>query len=230
MQKTGEPDRHLLTGNRAAPRLALRRVGPTAPASDRAALEAFIGARFAERYGARIRHFMPELLGLEDGAGQLRASVGLRDAGCEPLFLERYLDHPVECEIRAACGYLPPRARIVEVGNLAARSGGAARLLIVALADLLATEGFDWVVFTATPEVVNSFHRLELEPIALGEAQASRMGAELADWGSYYDAHPQVMAGHIRRGRARLSNAGVLRQGTIRPRDLSFGMSHVAVA
>lgn len=230
MKKTGEPDKHVLARKRVVPRFALRRVGPTSPARDRVALEAFIGDRFAERYGARIRHFMPELLGLEDGAGKLRASVGLRDAGCESLFLERYLDHPVECEIRAACGDLPPRERIVEVGNLAARSGGAARLLIVALADLLAAEGFDWVVFTATPEVVNSFHRLELEPIALGDAQASRMGAELADWGSYYDAQPQVMAGHIGRGRARLSSADLLRQVTIRSRHVSFGVSHVAAA
>ncbi|MGL1834307.1 thermostable hemolysin [Rhodocyclaceae bacterium SMB388] len=230
MTKTGEPDRHVLARKRVAPRFALRRVGPTAPARDRAALEGFIGDRFAERYGARIRHFMPELLGLEDGAGQLRASVGLRDAGSESLFLERYLDHPVECEIRAACGYTPPRERIVEVGNLAARSGGAARVLIVALTDLLAAEGFDWVVFTATPEVVNSFHRLELEPMALGDAQAARMGAELAHWGSYYDAHPQVMAGHIVRGRERLSSADLLRQVVIRARHVSFGVSHVAAA
>ena len=48
--------------------------------SRRRQLENFIGERFAEHYGARIRHFMPCLLGLYDGGrqGDLPAAAALR--------------------------------------------------------------------------------------------------------------------------------------------------------
>jgi hypothetical protein len=44
----------------------------------RAALEAFIADRFAQQYGARIRHFMPILLGMEDSTGRLQAAIGAK--------------------------------------------------------------------------------------------------------------------------------------------------------
>lgn len=172
----------------------------------RAALEAFIGERFARHHGARISHFLPCLLGLEKDDGSLIGAVGLRPAGDTPLFLEAYLDRPVEQCIDAA----PlDRTRIVEVGNLAADSPGAARLLIVALTDLLASVGFEWVVFTATRELHNSFQRLGLQPRQLAAADPARLGAEGAAWGSYYQHAPTVMAGHVLAGHQRLLQLGL---------------------
>ena len=52
-------------------------------------IEDLIRVRFAEQYGAKIQHFMPCLLGLEDLSGQLQAAVGIRGAGAGALFLER---------------------------------------------------------------------------------------------------------------------------------------------
>jgi hypothetical protein len=189
--------------------LTLRALDRSGTSADRAALEAFIRERFAARYGARVRHFMPTLLQFEDDTGMRHGAVGVRSAAFESLFLERYLDRPVEAEIARQSGHLPPRERIVEVGNLAAQGAGHARLLIVALTALLVAKGFDWVVFTGTPEVLNSFSRLDLYPFPIGEADPSRMGDELADWGSYYDSHPKVMAGNIRLGHERLVSTGV---------------------
>nr|WP_322940041.1 thermostable hemolysin [Pseudomonas sp. s4] len=175
----------------------------------RAALEGFIRQRFEQQHGARIHHFMPCLFGLENPAGQLLGAVGVRSAGSGTLFLERYLDQPVEQAIGARLGLSQPgRGELVEVGNLAADSPGAARLLIVALTDLLVALGFRWVTFTGTPPLLNSFQRLGLTPIALGEADPTRMGAELADWGSYYDSRPLVMAGDIHGGHQRLLQLG----------------------
>ncbi|MEO9334886.1 thermostable hemolysin [Ectopseudomonas guguanensis] len=175
----------------------------------RAALEGFIRQRFELQHGARIRHFMPCLFGLENPAGQLLGAVGVRSAGSGPLFLERYLDEPIQAAIGARLGHTEPsRDELVEVGNLAADSPGAARLLIVALTDLLVALGFRWVTFTGTPPLLNSFQRLGLTPIALGEADPARMGEELADWGSYYDNRPLVMAGDIHGGHQRLLQLG----------------------
>ena len=175
----------------------------------RAALEQFVRQRFEQQHGARIRHFMPCLFSLENQAGQLLGAVGVRSGNSGPLFLERYLDKPIQNAIGARLGHTEPgRDELVEVGNLAADSPGAARLLIVALTDLLVALGFRWVTFTGTATLLNSFQRLGLAPIALGEAEPARMGEELADWGRYYDSRPWVMAGDIHGGHQRLLQMG----------------------
>jgi hypothetical protein len=175
----------------------------------RAALERFIRQRFAEHYQARVRHFMPCLLGLHDENGAVQGAVGLRSAQRRPLFLERYLDEPIEQAVSQRCGREVTREEIVEVGNLAAFGNASARLLIVALTDLLVAQGFRWVVFTGTPALLNSFQRLALDPLPLGLADPTRMGEELADWGSYYASRPQLMAGEILPGHQRLLQLGV---------------------
>ena len=175
----------------------------------RAITERFIEKRFAEQYAAKIHHFMPSLFSLENQHGELVGAVGLRSAGRGPLFLERYLEHPTEQIIGALQGMrLPEREHIVEVGNLAAVSAGAGRLLIVALTDLLVSCGFRWVTFTGTPALLNSFQRLGLAPLSLGRADPACMGDELADWGCYYDSEPHVMIGDIAKGHQRLLQLG----------------------
>ena len=212
------------------PALTLRVPGQGALSADRASVEAFIHERFVIRYGARVRHFMPTLLQLEDDAGTSHGAIGVRSAADESLFLERYLDRPAETEVASHGGLIPGRERIVEVGNLAARGAGHARLLIVALTAMLVSQGFDWVVFTGTPEVLNSFRRLDLRPLPLGKADPARMGDELADWGSYYDTQPWVMAGNIRSGHERLVSMGVYQQLAYRPFFSLAGELDVAVA
>ncbi|WP_417781726.1 thermostable hemolysin [Stutzerimonas xanthomarina] len=175
----------------------------------RTALEDFIRQRFAEHYQARVRHFMPCLLGLHGDNGEVQGAVGLRSARRRPLFLERYLDEPIEQAVSQHHGRTVPREEIVEVGNLAAFGNASARLLIVALTDLLVAQGFRWVVFTGTPALLNSFQRLALDPLPLGLADPARMGDELADWGSYYASRPQLMAGEILPGHQRLQQLGV---------------------
>jgi len=62
----------------------------------RSRLESFVHDCFADTYGANVRQFMPELLGLCQ-QGTLQAGVGIRGGASGPLFLEHYLDQPV-CE------------------------------------------------------------------------------------------------------------------------------------
>ncbi|OHC27491.1 MAG: thermostable hemolysin [Pseudomonadales bacterium RIFCSPLOWO2_12_59_9] len=178
----------------------------------RSEIENFIRVRFAEHYGAKIEHFMPCLLGLENAAGQLQAAVGIRGADAGELFLERYLSRPIEQEITAGNGRYLKRSEIVEVGNLAAVGAGHARLLIVALTDVLVALGFRWVTFTGTTTLLNSFQRLGLSPLSLGLADPACMGAELGAWGSYYATAPQVMVGDIYTGHQRLQAMGVYRR------------------
>jgi hypothetical protein len=166
----------------------------------RASVESFIRDCFAQAHGARIRQFMPRLFSLHAG-GDMIASFGLRGAADSPLFLESYLDRPVEEVLQTRLGQNVRRDQIIEVGNLSTRYPGAARWLIVAVTALLHEAGYRWVVFTGTTALRNGFHRLGLRPVELGAATLEHLPpSERADWGRYYESGPLVMAGDIARG------------------------------
>jgi hypothetical protein len=171
----------------------------------RAGLEAFIAQAFLKSYGAELSHFCDTLLGCRDGDGQWIAALGYSLAADGPLFLEHYLDTPIEQEIGARAGHAVARAQIVEVGNLAAGHPGAQRALIVSMTRLLHGHGLHWVAFTATASLLNSFTRLRLKPGVLAEADPRRLPDAGQRWGSYYNSQPQVMFGDIRYGYAQLA-------------------------
>ena len=159
---------------------------------------------------------MPCLFGLEGDNGSLHGAVGCRSAATQPLFLEHYLDEPIEDLIAARAGTTVERADVVEVGNLAARGAGLSRLLIVALTRLLAAEGVRWAGFTSTPALINSFRRLGIVLHGLAPADPRRLGVDRdqwrAEWGTYYDAGPQVMVAEVPGADRTLATAGTYRQ------------------
>jgi hypothetical protein len=165
-------------------------------ALERARLERFIAARFHDAYGARVRHFSEHLVGLDGGEGSLQAALGYTGAGKGPLFLEQYLDAPAEALLSRASGRRVERDWIAEVGNLAA-APGIVRELIPAFGAHLYQLGYRWAIFTATRELHNAFRRLQLEPLVLAPAAASRLPDGGAAWGSYYAHAPKVMGGSI---------------------------------
>jgi hypothetical protein len=181
-----------------APQARLEPLHRTHP--QRRAFEDFIAARFARAYGARLAHFLPHLLGVKDGLGRWQAAAGYAAAGAQPLFLEQYLDQPIEQALAAAIGAPIARGSVVEVGNLAANSAGMARALIPQLARHLHRMGYRWVAFTATRALRNSFHRLGLKPVPIAAADPARLADGGAHWGSYYDQDPVVVAGKISLG------------------------------
>ncbi|MFI8482962.1 thermostable hemolysin [Pseudomonas sp. NPDC078700] len=176
----------------------------------RAEVECFIQERFAAIHHAEIQQFMPELLALHDRQGLLSATVGARMAASSPLFIEQYLQRPAESVLSQVAGRQVLRGEIVEVGNLAARNAGSARLIIVAMTWLLARRGLRWVVFTGAATLINSFQRLGLEPYLLCDADPALLGEDQYNWGSYYAQNPHVFMGDIRNGLTQLETSGVL--------------------
>ncbi|MDC7817764.1 MULTISPECIES: thermostable hemolysin [Pseudomonas] len=175
----------------------------------RPVFETYVSQRFQQVHGATIRQFMPELFGLSDPQGALCAVAGVRLASSGPLFLERYLDAPIEELIDFAAQRPTTRQGVVEVGNLAASDTGSARLSIIAITWLLAMGGLEWVAFTGNIGLVNSFHRLGLRPLTLCAADPERLGEERHHWGSYYQSQPSVHVGSIRAGFIHLRNMGM---------------------
>ena len=184
-----------------------------ADASARPLLEAFIARRFAEVYGARLYNFMPRLFGMRAGDGDLLAAFGWRAAEAqgqrEPLFLEHYLDRPIESLIAGVVGRPLPRSSIVEVGNLAGATSGALRALIPLLCERLHREGFQWVAFTGSARLCNSFSRLGLPlQVVAAAPQEGLSEEERQRWGSYYAHQPSVMIGDIAVGVRTLRQLG----------------------
>ncbi|MDD3650888.1 thermostable hemolysin [Immundisolibacter sp.] len=175
----------------------------------RAAVEAYIARRYARCHGARIDSFLPHLLSAEHDGGCVGA-LGLRPADTEPLFLEHYLDAPVEAAVAAAMRQPVERAQVVEIGNLATSSRRAGQVLITLLIEALRGAGFRWLVFTATRQVRALVQDLGFALDALAAADPTRLGGASAAWGRYYEAEPQVMAGDLAAGAAHIRRCAPL--------------------
>ncbi len=176
----------------------------------RAESETFIRTIFTRHHGAAVSSFTPNLLLIEQHE-RIVAATGWRAAQREALFLERYLDQPIEQAMARLANQGVSRERIVEVGHLAAEGPGGTVKVVLALATHLDALGFEWVVFTATRELIGIFSRLGLPLLALAPADPDRLGDAAAAWGRYYDTQPIVVAGRIRmaleRGGRALSDA-----------------------
>ncbi|RPH45413.1 MAG: hypothetical protein EHM87_06480 [Burkholderiales bacterium] len=163
---------------------------------DRAAVERFVDRVYAERYGASVPSWAPELVSVVAG-GEIVAAAGWRPAH-GPLYLERYLDAPIERLIVDRLGRPgPPRGRIVEVGHLSAIQAGQGVRLMARLGAYLASLGYGWVASTATPGVRATFERMGVEVLELGHATAQAAGPHASAWGNYYQRGATVVAGEL---------------------------------
>jgi Thermostable hemolysin len=166
-----------------------------------------IATVYSKAYGARLTSFMPRLLRVAGPHGAFRVIVGIRSAAGQSLFLETYLDEPIEQAIAARAGEVVDRRCIVEIGNLAESRPGDARLGIIACTMYLHTLGYRWVVFTAVPQLLNAFRRLGIEPVEMVVARPERLPEEQRSlWGNYYAEGPMVCFGDIARGYANLTD------------------------
>jgi len=194
--------------------------------SGRGELEQFIHQCFASMHQADVQHYLPELLALHDRNGRMIAAAGVSPAQTGPLFLERYLDEPLEVAVSRLAGGPLGRDCLVEVGNLASLSAGSARIIIIVVTWLLAIRGLKWVAFTGAASLINSFQRLGLQPSVLAVADPERLDGEQDQWGTYYAQRPQVFAGNIGYGFEALTQAGVFQRLGLPA--LSQGTGHAA--
>jgi hypothetical protein len=73
--------------------------------------------------------------------------------------------------------------------------------MFIILASILNQAGYEWMVFTATKPLLRSLQKMGFETEVLANAKLGCLDKNSnANWGSYYDSRPQVVAG-------RLSNA-----------------------
>jgi len=165
---------------------------------DREAVEHFITDIYAKAYGAHIHVHYPVLMSVRDETGKILAATGFRPAADEPLFLEQYLDAPIERVLQS------PRAQIVEIGNLASDGGGASLYLFAALAAYLNYKGFTQAVVTSTDFLERRFRQMGLQPKRHAKADLALLLSDGENWGTYYDTQPHVISGSVAQGYKRL--------------------------
>lgn len=164
--------------------------------------------RYHAAFGADFRPAFDHWLGSSD-----RGSLGFRRAAHEPLFVEHYLDAPIELKVSDALGRQVNRDVIVEIGNFAA--GNA-----MAMIDLWGHAANDLgganevAVATLTAPLRRMLERVGVPLVELGRARAECLGAAAATWGSYYEQDPRVFAGVIADGQLALSKFFSLRRGS----------------
>ncbi|MDH4284203.1 MAG: thermostable hemolysin [Gallionellaceae bacterium] len=175
---------------------SIRLSGPSA--AERSELERFICDVYKLIYGAQIKRFKPMLVSLRDDQGNVLAACGYRNAATGRLFLETYLDEPVEAVLSSRCGSKVFRENIIEIGNFAAHKPGMLRQMVEAFTPYLYETGVQWAVFTIVPEIRNAFERLGIRLVHICLADRDRLDpVQQKEWGSYYDVQPQVMACNV---------------------------------
>lgn len=168
-------------------------VTPDAPC--RAEVEAFIAAVFKRVYGANITRFMPQLVALRDAQGVLMAAFGLRNAATERLFLEQYLDEPIEQLMSRQLQRTIRRDEITCIGNLAVANPRNAGVLIAHVIQYSLDRQIPWGVATAHHSLQNGLVKAGRDITPLATAHPDRLSAaERAQWGSYYAQTPQIVA------------------------------------
>ena len=188
---------HAKSDHRRVPGPPLRLAEVRTGAPERAELEAFVQAAFARKHDAAVTSFMPTLLSFRDTGGALRGVIGLRSAAPKPLYLEQYLEQPVEAAIATATGQAVQRHQVVEVGNLAGVNCRAAMRMVAALPDYLLARDYRWIVFTATSAVRGILQGFDAPLVELARADGSRVSNSPDRWGRYYENDPRVLAGFL---------------------------------
>ncbi|WP_371315078.1 thermostable hemolysin [Hyphomonas sp.] len=165
--------------------------------NDAQSVRSLIEGVYGNVYGAVLRDHYPEVCFHADDTGAIVAAAGVRRASAGLLFLESYLDSPIEDVIQRCVDETVSRDQIVEVGNLVSNQTGRCRFFFKLLCAELHTLGFRYVAATATRPLRRIFQYAGFQYRFLAAADPSRLKGGDAHWGSYYATDPHVVFGSV---------------------------------
>lgn len=158
-------------------------------------LEAAIRLGFDSHFGACVEGFMPNLASFELQAK--KAIIGYRPANVEPLFLESYLDEPIDILLANITKEPVSRSGIVEVGQLVVEDRRIVEPLFRALVPYLVGLGYQWICFTGTHKIRRLLAHTGFAGLTVAYAAESAVSGTGDRWGSYYSNDPQVIVGKL---------------------------------
>lgn len=170
-----------------------------------AAARQLIARRYAVVHGAIPAVDFPHFCAVDRGGEDSpKAALGYRMASEERLFLEAYLDQPIEQAVSDLFRRPTGRDRVVEIGAHASDRSRATVALWARTARHL--EGVaDVAVAVLTAPLRSMFIRLGIDIHEICNANPARLPGGGAGWGHYYNLQPKVCAGLIAPARARLA-------------------------
>ena len=169
-------------------------VGPDS--AERCSLEHRVRSGFGMHFGACIEGFMPQLAFYRHASGSTGV-IGIRRAVDEQLFLEHYLDTPIDAVILRSSGIRVQRDRIAEVGQFVVDDREIVGSFFRDLVPFLRSEGFDWVCFTGTRRIRTLLASIGFAGFSIASASLERITDARDDWGTYYEHEPEVIVGKL---------------------------------
>jgi hypothetical protein len=161
----------------------------------RSEVEDFIRVVFKQANQADINSFMSNLVALRDANGILMAAFGWEPAKNHNLFLEQYIDMPIEQLFSERLGKKITRDEITCIGNLAVANPRNAGVLIAHVIKHSLDIGIEWCVATAHHSLQNGLIKGGRDVYALAPADPAKLPEEeLQHWGTYYRHIPQIVA------------------------------------
>lgn len=158
-------------------------------------LETAIRQGFDAHFGACIEGFMPALASFELQGN--KAIIGYRPASAEPLYLESYLDEPIDILLANVTNEPVSRSDIVEVGQLVVQDRRVVEPLFRALVPYLLGQGYRWICFTGTHKIRRLLAHTGFAGLTVAYASESAVSGSGDRWGSYYSNDPQVIVGKL---------------------------------
>ena len=158
----------------------------------RSVVELEIQRLYRRRYGAVLDTFAPMMVAELTQVGTVECVAGLR-FGHEPLFLECYLDRPIEQVLEHHLCSEVERSQIVEVCHLAGAGSGRSLTFVRKLIAMLEATDVELAIFTATRPLRHLLRRSGLSLVELGAATIDRVPRP-ETWGSYFEHDPRIMA------------------------------------
>ena len=170
-------------------------------------LENFIFNAYQKSFDARLKSFLPNLVASSDADDYICAAFGYSVAAENRLFLESYLDQPIDRLLSKKLHQNIQRKHIVEVGNLVIGETADSVGFLRDIANYLQGLGYEWIVCTATRCLRLLFLRAGARPISIGNALMTRVQDEGTNWGNYYVTAPEILAGNVRQSIALIDHS-----------------------
>lgn len=159
-------------------------------------LESRVRSGFGHHFDACIEGFMPDLAAYRHVSGATGV-IGIRGANDERLFLESYLDQPVESVISDSARRPILRREVVEVGQFIVDDKAIVLDFFRDLVPFLRSRGYEWVCFTGTNRIRKLLTKVGFfgKPVAM--ATKDKVGSDALNWGTYYQFEPCVIVGKL---------------------------------
>ena len=163
----------------------------------RSTVEDFIKDSYLRNFGARLSSFQPQLITANNLGLPIHLAFGLSSAANADLFLENYLDQPIESALSRATNTQVQRSEVAELGNLALSNGSHLDQEFLNIAQYCLELGYKYVVCTVTRLLRIAIYKSGVKPIYLGNAKHEDAPKNGTYWGNYYHFSPQIIAGNL---------------------------------